>query len=114
VLRLVHPPRRREQLLRVFIASDDKTFTRVASFLLRRRGFAVVEGTGFLSLACLGEAEVDAVLVDSAGAGAAVAASLVHEWHPAAEAVVLGSDDVRDKWARLAQAADALMPSRIC
>ena len=80
--------------MRIFIASDDKTFTRVASFLLRRRGFAVVEGAGFLSLACLPEAEVDAVLVDGTGAEAAVAASLVHEWHPAAEAVVLGSDDV--------------------
>jgi CheY-like chemotaxis protein len=100
--------------LRIFIASDDETFRRVAAFLLRRRGFRVVAPAGVLSLASLRETAVDAVLVDGSVAEAVLAASLVHEWHPAAEAVVVGSDDARDKWARLAQAADRLMPSRIC
>jgi hypothetical protein len=54
------------------------------------------------------------VLVDGSAADAVAAASVVHEWHPAAEAVVVESDDARDKWAHLVQAADRLMPSRIC
>jgi DNA-binding response OmpR family regulator len=98
--------------LRVFIASNDDTFRRVASFLLRRRGFAVVESERLLLFPrARPKVEVDAILLDWADAD--TAASRLREWHAGAEVIVLEGDDACDKWARLIEAADGLVASRV-
>jgi hypothetical protein len=99
--------------LRVFIASDDDTFRRVASFLLRRRGFAIDE-SDTLPFACLREqVGVDVILLDDGGPEAGFVAWGLREWLPGAAVIVLKGDACCDKWARLVQAADDLISSRL-
>jgi hypothetical protein len=95
------------------IASHDDTFRRVGSFLLRRRGFAVLDSERLLQFPRVRpKVEVDAILVDWANAG--TAASRLREWHPGAEVIALQGDDACDKWARLIEAADGLVACRVC